>query len=64
LKLDGSTTLTNRTNGTAEDALAQIDKQGYLIPYTADRRRLVKIGVELSIVERGIQRWLWVEQNP
>ena len=47
-------------SGTAEDALAQIDKTGYLIPYTPDDRRLVKIGVELSIEERGIKRWLWV----
>jgi hypothetical protein len=62
LKMDGSTTLTNRANGTAEDALAQIDRQGYLIPYAADRRRLVKIGVELSIEERGVKRWLWVEE--
>jgi hypothetical protein len=46
------------TNATAEDALAQINKQGYLIPYTADDRRLVKIGVELSIEQRGITRWL------
>jgi hypothetical protein len=47
-------------NGTAEDALAQIDQQGYLIPYTVDHRRLVKIGVELSIEDRGVKRWLWV----
>jgi len=30
----------------------------HLIPYTADERRLLKIGVELSIEERGIKRWL------
>jgi hypothetical protein len=46
------------TKATAEDALAQINTQGYLIPYTADDRRLVKIGVELSIEQRGITRWL------
>ena len=46
------------TNATAEGALAQINEQGYLIPYTADDRRLVKIGVELSIEQRGITRWL------
>jgi hypothetical protein len=46
---------------TAEDALAQIDSKGYLIPYTADSRRLVKIGVEFSVEAKGIKRWLWVE---
>jgi len=47
-------------NGSAEEALAQIDSQGYLIPYTADQRRLVKIGVEFSKEAKGIKRWLTV----
>ena len=47
-------------NATAEGALAQIDRTGYLIPYTADGRRLVKVGVELSIEARGIKRWLTI----
>jgi len=46
------------TNASAEAALAQIDKAGYMIPYTADHRRLVKIGVEFSKEEKGIKRWL------
>ena len=48
-------------NATAEDALAQIDGKGYLIPYSTDSRRLVKIGVEFSIEGNGIKRWLKVE---
>jgi hypothetical protein len=48
---------------TAEEALAQIDDRGYLIPYTADHRRLVKIGVEFSKKERGISRWLVIEES-
>jgi hypothetical protein len=47
-------------NDTAESALAQIDTNGYLIPYTADSRRLVKVGVELNIEARGITRWVVV----
>ena len=47
-------------NATAEDALAQIDDKGYLIPYSADHRRLVKIGVEFSKKAKGIKRWLSV----
>jgi len=46
------------TNATAEAALAQIDKAGYMIPYTADHRRLVKIGVEFNKEEKGIKKWL------
>jgi hypothetical protein len=43
---------------TAEDALAQIDDNGYLIPYTADKRRLVKVGVAFDIDAKGIKNWL------
>ena len=45
-------------NATAEDALAQIDNTGYLIPYSADGRCLVKIGVEFSKEGKGVKRWL------
>jgi hypothetical protein len=45
-------------NATAEEALAQINSKEYAIPYTADSREKVKIGVEFSQPERGITRWL------
>ena len=45
-------------NATAEDALAQIDDKGYSIPYIADHRQVVKIGVEFSVEDGGIKRWL------
>jgi len=45
-------------NATAEDALAQINSKDYAIPYTADHRKLVKIGVEFSQTERGVKRWV------
>ena len=45
-------------NATAEDALAQINSRDYAIPYTADHRKLVKIGVEFSQTEKGVKRWL------
>lgn len=47
-----------KLNGTAEQALQQIDDKGYLIPYQADGRKLIKIGVEFSAAERNISRWL------
>jgi hypothetical protein len=44
--------------GTAETALQQIDDKGYLIPFTASNKRLVKIGAEFSEKERGLNRWV------
>jgi hypothetical protein len=45
-------------NATAEEALAQINSKDYAIPYIADHRKLVKIGVEFSQTEKGVIRWL------
>jgi len=45
-------------NTTAADALAQINDKGYLIPYTADNRRLVKVGVAFSIQSKGVKEWI------
>jgi len=45
-------------NATAEDAIKQINSKDYAIPYTADHRKLIKIGVEFSQKERGVKRWL------
>ena len=47
-----------KLNGTAEEALQQIDDKGYLIPYQADGREVIKLGVEFSKEERNISRWL------
>jgi hypothetical protein len=43
---------------TAEDAMKQINSKDYAIPYIADHRKIVKIGVEFSQTEKGIKRWL------
>jgi hypothetical protein len=45
-------------NATAEDALLQINNKDYAIPYIADHRKIVKVGVEFSQTERGVKRWL------
>jgi hypothetical protein len=44
-------------NGTAEDALNQINDKGYLVPYAADHRKLVKIGVVFDNKTRTIAEW-------
>ena len=48
-----------KLNGTAEQALQQIDEKGYPIPYQVDGRELVKVGVEFSAEKRNIDRWLY-----
>jgi len=47
-----------KLNGTAEEAMAQIDEKGYLLPYTAEDRKLVKVGVEFDKAKRNLGRWL------
>ncbi|GHV53671.1 ATPase AAA [Spirochaetia bacterium] len=45
-------------NGTAESALQQIGDKGYLLPYTAADRRLVKVGAEFDPATRTLGRWV------
>ncbi len=47
-----------KLQGSAEEALQQIDEKGYLLPYTKDGRKLVKIGVDFSHENRNIDRYL------
>jgi len=47
-----------KLNGTAEEAIQQINDVGYLIPYQKDGRKLVKVGVEFSKEERNINRFI------
>lgn len=46
-----------KLNGTVEEALQQIDDKGYLIPYTVDSRKLMKIGVNFDAAKRNIGDW-------
>jgi hypothetical protein len=45
-------------NGTAEDALRQINDKGYLLPYTAGIRQLIKVGAEFDSATRTLGRWV------
>lgn len=47
-----------KINKSAQEALEQIDKKGYMIPYTADGRKLVKCGISFSTETRTIEEWL------
>jgi hypothetical protein len=50
-----------KVNHTAEEALKQIDEKGYMVPYEADGRKLVKCGVEFSSKLRTLKEWKIVE---
>lgn len=47
-----------KLDGSAEEAIRQIEERGYLIPYTADGRKLVKIGVSFNREERNLGEWM------
>ena len=46
-----------KVDGTPEEALSQINSQGYAIPYQADHRKIVKVGVNFDSTTRTIGEW-------
>ena len=49
-------------DGSAEAAIKQIDEKGYLLPYSADGRRLYKIGVNYDSAKRTLGEWIVREE--
>jgi hypothetical protein len=47
-----------KLNGTAEEALRQIEEKGYAPPFAGDNREVFKIGVNFSSETRNIEKWL------
>ena len=47
-----------KLNGTAEEALQQINEKQYIQPLVADGRKIVKIGVNFSSETRNIAKWV------
>ena len=47
-----------KLNGTAEEALRQIEEKGYALPFSGDNREVFKIGVNFSSETRNIEKWL------
>ena len=47
-----------KLDGTAEEALQQINEKHYAQPFEADGRKLFKIGVNFSADTRNIEKWL------
>ena len=46
-----------KINRPAKEALNQIDEKGYLLPYTADGRKLIKCGISFNTTTRNIEEW-------
>ena len=47
-----------KLDGTAEEALRQIEEKQYALPFSSDSRRLFKVGVNFSNATRNIEKWL------
>ena len=48
-----------KTNDTAESALRQIDSKAYALPYQAQGRQVVKVGVRFNAETRIPEDWRW-----
>ncbi|WP_418697240.1 ATP-binding protein [Bacteroides sp.] len=47
-----------KLNGTAEEALQQINDKQYALPFQTDARKLFKIGINFSSTTRNIEKWI------
>ena len=47
-----------KLNGTAEEALRQINEKNYAQPFASDPRKLFKIGINFSNETRNIEQWI------
>ena len=48
-----------KVNGTAQEALAQIDDKSYAIPFSSEGRKVVKVGVQFNKDNRIPKDWVW-----
>ena len=47
-----------KLDGTAEEALQQINEKHYALPFQADGRKLFKVGINFSAKTRNIEKWV------
>ena len=50
-----------KRDGTADEALSQIEEKNYAAPYAADRRRLIRVGVSFDSEKRILKDWKTME---
>ena len=46
-----------KVDKSADEALAQIDEKGYMLPYHSDGKRLVKVGISFDSKQRTLVDW-------
>lgn len=47
-----------KLNGSAEDAMRQINEKGYATAFSADKRKVIKVGINFSDTTHSIDRWI------
>ena len=47
-----------KLNGSADEALAQINENGYVEPFLTDGRKIIKVGVNFNDSIRNIEEWV------
>ena len=52
-----------KLDGSAEEALKQIEEKQYAVPYLSDKRPVHKIGVNISSESRTVDQWLVAENQ-
>lgn len=52
-----------KLKGTAGQVLQQIEEKGYTLPYAAEGRQVIKVGVEFSAEKRNVERWMVEEEK-
>lgn len=52
-----------KKDGTAQDALEQIDSKGYALPYKTEGRKVVKVGVKFNPDTRVPEEWITITEK-
>ena len=47
-----------KLEGSAEEALKQIEDRNYAAPFASDSRKVLKIGINFSAQSRNIDKWI------
>ena len=47
-----------KVNGTAQDALEQIDSKNYALPFHTEGRKVIKAGIHFNKGTRTIDEWV------
>lgn len=46
-----------KLDGSAEEALQQIESKNYAAPFAMDKRTIIKLGINFSSKTRGVESW-------